>query len=134
MAANHVQKKKPANFLSSMRHAVATITKDDMNLKKELFIYTLLTSKYTPTYKQIYFLLTGQTLFSPKAIYKLCFLFVFTFSFMHIKLFVVYCSLCPIPFLLCDYKKLCCICGGNNIESNTRKIPTKTHLHAYQLQ
>ena len=66
--------------------------------------------------------------------YTSCIIFVFTICFMYIKLFFVQCSLSPIPFLLRDYKNLCCICGGNNIESNTRKIRTKTHSHAYPLK
>ena len=35
--------------------------------------------------------------------------------------------MCSIPFLLRNCKVLCCICGGKNIESNTRKI--RTHIH-----
>ena len=62
-----------------------------------------------------------------KAIYTSCILFVFIFCYMHIKLFVVWCSLCSIPFLLRDCKVLCCICGGNNLESNTRKL--RTHIY-----
>ena len=43
MTANHVQKKNATNFLSSTRHAVATIIKPDMNLmyyiKNDLMYY-----------------------------------------------------------------------------------------------
>ena len=68
MAANHVQKKNPANFLSSTRHAVATIIKHGMNLMlvRTTYLQTLLTSKHTHTGKQICFLLTCQTLFSKR--------------------------------------------------------------------
>ena len=38
--------------------------------------------------------------------------------------------MCHIPFVLRDYKNLCCICSGNKTESNTRKIRTRTHSHA----
>ena len=35
--------------------------------------------------------------------------------------------MCSIPFLSRDCKVLCCICGGNNLESNTRKV--RTHIY-----
>ena len=34
---------------------------------------------------------------------------------------ILNCLLCSIPFLSRDCKVLCCICGGNNLESNLLK-------------
>ena len=80
---------------------------------------------HTPLNKFIFFL---PNFIFQKAIYTSCILFVFIFCFMHIKLLcILNCSLCSIPFLLRDCKVLCCICGGNDIESNTRKI--RMHIH-----
>ena len=79
MATNHVQKKKLTNFLSSTRHAVATIIKQDMNSMKERLIYGLRLHEHTHTFKQIYFLLAK--LYFPKGhlhiMYFICFHILF---------------------------------------------------------
>ena len=94
-----------------MRHTVATIIKHDMNLMsvRTIYLQTLLTSKHTYTCRQIYFLLTCQTLFSKRPfthhVFYLfshsvlcilnCLLFnvrcvLFHFSYANVKFYVVF--------------------------------------------
>ena len=131
MAANHVQKKKLANFLSLTRHTVAKIIKHDMDLLlvRTNYLQTLLTSKHTHTCKQIYFLL-AKLYFPQRPFIHYAF-----YLFSHSVLCILNCLLFNVRSVLFHFfYAIIKICGGNNIESNTRKIRTKTHSHAYPLK
>ena len=127
MAANHIEKKNPTDFffINATRCRHNHKTRYELNVSKnDLFTDSVNMNIHTSLNKFIFFL---PNFIFQKAIYTSCILFVFIFCYMLIKLFVVKCSLCSIPFLLRDCKVLCCICGGNNLESNTRKL--RTHIY-----
>ena len=135
MAANHVQKKKPTNFHSPMRHAVATIIKHDMNLMlvRTIYLQTLLTSKHTHTCKQIYFLPTCQTLFSKRPFTHLVFLNLFSHSVLCI-LNCLLLNVCCVRFhFFYGIVKFCVVFV---VEIILRAIPVKygqkpSHMHIH---